>query len=85
MNYHMEDIKVPNSGLQIMHYIPRSQGGLGIYENGALGCVEHHQMMDNGNQGRRAEMLENFKSYLMWHCPGWDESKLTYDKWGFLK
>ena len=69
----------------IMHYIPRSKGGLGIEENGAVGCNYHHFMMDNGKEGRREEMLGIFKEYLMRRYPGWDESKLTYSKWGFLK
>lgn len=69
----------------IMHYIPRSQGGLGIPENGAVGCQWHHNMMDNGNKGKRAEMLSIFRECLKMHYPGWDEKELIYDKWGFLK
>ena len=70
-------------GLQIMHYIPRSQGGLGIPENGAVGCVCHHQMLDNGREG--LEMKALFRNYLMKHYPGWDEKKLVYSKWNFLE
>ncbi len=69
----------------IMHYIPRSQGGLGIPENGAVGCQWHHGMMDNGNKGKRGEMLDIFREYLRGHYPGWDEKGLVYDKWGSLK
>lgn len=68
-----------------MHYIPRSQGGLGIPQNGAVGCQCHHGMMDNGNNGKRQEMLEFFKEYLQRHYPDWDEKELVYDKWKFLK
>ena len=35
----------------IMHYIPRSSLGLGIKQNGAVGCRYHHNMMDNGSSG----------------------------------
>lgn len=69
----------------IMHYIPRSQGGLGIPENGAYGCQWHHEMMDNGNRGKREEMLGIFREYLQGHYPDWDKDKLVYDKWDFLK
>lgn len=67
--------------ISLMHYIPRAKGGLGIPQNGAVGCQWHHQMMDNGNQGRREEMLEIFKNYLRAHYNDWDENKLTYNKW----
>ena len=65
-----------------MHYIPRSRGGLGIPQNGAIGCRYHHQMMDQGSEGRRPEMLGLFAQYLKGLYPEWDESKLIYDKWG---
>ena len=48
-NYHMEESTwYGRQMLSIMHYIPRSKGGLGIVENGALGCAFHHEMLDNG-------------------------------------
>lgn len=65
----------------VMHFVPRAKGGLGIPQNGAVGCQWHHQMMDNGNQGRRKEMLNLFKNYLTKHYKDWDENKLTYNKW----
>ena len=68
----------------VMHYIPRSQNGLGIAQNGAIGCQYHHNLLDNGNKGLREEMLEIFREYLKEHYPDWDEKKLTYSKWGFL-
>ena len=64
----------------IMHYIPRSQGGLGIPENGALGCRYHHRMLDNGSAGRREEMLGIFREYLKGIYPDWNEEKLIYKK-----
>lgn len=43
-------------------------------------------MMDNGyNDGDREEMLGIFKRYLQSKYPGWDEKKLIYNKWSFLK
>lgn len=70
--------------LSVMHYIPRSKNGLGIAQNGAVGCQYHHEMLDNGNMGRREEMLEMFKEYLQEHYPDWNEDELVYSKWRFL-
>ncbi len=67
----------------IMHFIPRSAGGLGIPENGAVGCQWHHEMLDNGNTGRRGEMLQIFEEYLRQQYPYWDRKKLVYSKWNF--
>jgi hypothetical protein len=65
--------------LQVMHYVGRAQGGKGVEENGALGCVYHHQMLDNGLYHN--EMKGLFRSYLKSHYPEWDESALIYNKW----
>lgn len=65
----------------IMHYIPRSQGGLGIPENGALGCNYHHFMLDNGSDSvLRESMKDAFREYLMAHYKGWNEKELIYGK-----
>ena len=64
----------------IMHYIPRSAGGLGIEQNGAIGCQYHHSMLDNGKEGLRPEMLGLFSEYLKQHYPGWSEETLRYVK-----
>lgn len=86
MDYRMEGGDAFTKGIiGIMHYIPRSKNGLGIPENGAIGCQYHHDMMDNGSQGCRKEMLEIFAEYLKSHYPEWDEKKLVYSKWGFLE
>ena len=37
--------------LSVMHYIPRSRGGLGIPQNGAIGCQFHHNMLEKGDVG----------------------------------
>ena len=69
--------------LNVMHYIPRSRNGLGIPQNGALGCYYHHNMLDNGNQGVREEMLEIFREYLRSCYKDWNERDLVYSKWNF--
>ena len=65
----------------IMHYIPRSQGGLGIEQNAAVGCIYHHNLMDNGNKGLRPEMMKIMKEYLERIYQEWNEEELTYSKW----
>lgn len=82
--YHMEC----TSGMlleikDIMHFIPRSQMGLGIEQNGAIGCRYHHDLLDNGNKGLRQEMLGHFEEYLKSRYPGWDKEKLVYRKYDF--
>ena len=80
MRYHMEGTSWFELQIDgIMHYIPRSQGGLGIEQNGALGCKYHHHMLDHGS--RREEMLGFFRQYLQNHYKDWNEKKLIYNKW----
>ena len=64
--------------IEVMHYIPRSQGGRGVEENLACGCSKCHQELDNGadSQGKR----EYFKSYLESQYPDWEEGKLRATK-----
>ena len=86
--YHMppdyDDIfLISLNSYQIMHFVPRSQGGLGAPENLAMGCVYHHDMMDNGSGGRRAEMMQFFEDYLRKHYPGWKKEDQIYRKWRF--
>lgn len=86
MRYRMEKaLWMDLNTFSIMHFIPRSAGGLGIAENGAVGCQYHHDMLDNGNGGYREEMLELFEEYLVSVCDDWDKSKLVYDKWAIFK
>ena len=84
MEYRMEKATwLSQEILSVMHYIPRSKNGLGIPQNGALGCQHHHTMLDNGNEGVREEMLQIFREYLQKHYQDWSEDKLTYSKWNF--
>lgn len=69
-------------GLQIMHVVPRSQLGLGVEQNGVLGCIGHHGMMDNGNGGLRGEMQAMLEAYMQDMYPGWSREAVTYSKYG---
>lgn len=63
-----------------MHIINKSQGGLGIEENGALGCRYHHHLLDNGNQGLRQQMQSDLETYMKSYYHDWNKSKLIYSK-----
>ena len=66
----------------IMHYIPRSQRGLGIEQNGAVGCRYHHMKLDNGNDTTlREAMLATFREHLRRHYGEIDRKELTFSKW----
>ncbi len=86
-----ENIKMPKDFMAdridgVMHYIPRSKGGLGIPQNGALGCRYHHRVLDNGTDREQARILkEYFREYLQNHYPGWNEEDLYFDKWKELE
>ena len=84
MGYHMESTTQAGYIIKsIMHYIPRSKGGLGIEQNGAIGCQYHHELLDNGNKGLREEMLGMFRQYLKSHYSDWKEEELIYKKYNF--
>ena len=65
----------------IMHFIPRSQSGLGVERNGAVGCRYHHTQLDNGNKGLHADMKERFEAYLKKCYPDWNKAELIYQKY----
>lgn len=75
-----EDPAYCRTALQIMHVVPRSQLGMGVEQNGALGCVWHHQMMDNGNRQNREEMLAMLEGRMRRMYPGWSREAVTYRK-----
>lgn len=82
MDYHMERAEQYACSIpDIMHYINKSAGGLGIEQNGVLGCRYHHMLLDNGNKGYRSEMLGIMRAYLQKMYRDWDEKKLYYDKY----
>ena len=60
------------------HYIPRSQGGLGVEENIVTLCPKCHRMYDqSAHRGIYRAMIQ---AHLKSKYPLWDESKLTYQK-----
>ena len=61
------------------HYIPRSQGGLGIAENVVTLCFKCHNRYDHTIE--RKAIRERIRAYLKSKYPEWDESKLYYKKW----
>ena len=82
MGYEMEGAEPYELSLyEMMHVVPRSHGGLGIEQNGVLGCIYHHRMMDNGSGGKRKEMLEICREYLKRCYPGYDFSRVIYTKY----
>ena len=68
------------------HFISRAKGGLGIEENILTACGimtknECHFQFDEGPIEVKEEMRERAREYLKKCYPGWDESKLVYNKW----
>lgn len=78
MLYHMPD--EPQYATDIMHIVNRSQGGLGIEQNGVFGCRFHHNLLDNGNKGLRKEMMQIIEEYMNRHYPDWNKNNLIYHK-----
>lgn len=81
MGYHMPPGE--EFGLRIldpMHIVNKSQGGLGVEQNGVTGCRYHHSLLDNGNRGLRAEMQEIIEDYMEQHYEGWTREVLKYHK-----
>lgn len=79
--YHMESTTKLGYAIQdIMHFIPKSHGGLGVEQNGVLGCRYHHDLLDNGNKGLRTEMLQIMEEHLKSCYTGWSREGLTYKK-----
>lgn len=70
----------PQRATDIMHIVNRSQCGLGIEQNGVFGCRYHHELLDNGNQGLRQEMLGYIESYMKRIYPEWNKEDLVYRK-----
>ena len=62
-----------------MHIVIKSQGGLGVIQNGVEGCRGHHFMMDNGKYG--PELRKIAEDYLKSIYPGWTRESVTHNKW----
>lgn len=81
MWYHMPpEQELSQRILDIMHIVNKSQGGLGVEENGVCGCRYHHQLLDNGNQGLRTDMLRQIEAYMKSRYPGWSRENCIYHK-----
>lgn len=64
------------SSIEIAHFIPRSQNGLGIKENLVVLCKTHHDLMDNSIYQRQ---YRNYVAdYLKSFYNDWNEEKLVY-------
>ena len=68
-------------GLPEAHYIPRSQGGLGIEENIVTLCRSCHNDYDQGGRVAREVLGRKIRDYLRKHYDNWCEYELKYDKW----
>jgi len=62
-----------------MHYIRRSQGGLGIPQNLLTGCRKCHAEFDEGKN--KEYYRQKAKEYLQSIYPDWNEEDLVYNKW----
>ena len=66
-------------GQGFCHYVPRSQGGLGIEQNLVTLCPDCHREMDNGMNGPMLRAI--CEAYLREKYIGWSREKVIYDKW----
>lgn len=60
------------------HYIPRSQGGLGIEENIVTLCRRCHHRLDQTTE--RADLLPLVAEYLDEHYPNFTDDKRRYHR-----
>lgn len=65
----------------IAHIVNRSQGGLGIEQNGVTACRAHHMELDNGNKGWREGMQQYVEEYMKALYPDWNRENLIYRKY----
>lgn len=70
------------------HYIRRSRDGLGIEQNVVTLCVmgeNCHRKYDEGTKEEQEVIRRQIEDHLRKHYPGWDDMKLTYDKFSWLE
>lgn len=80
MGYRVPDTMRHEAGImELMHFVGRGKGGMGIPENLAKGCRYHHRQFDNS--ANRAEMKESFEWYMKEMYPGWEKENVIYHKW----
>lgn len=66
------------AGLPEAHYIPRSQGGLGIEQNIITLCRFCHNKLDQTTE--RGELLERVREHLDLWYPGFPDTDRKYKK-----
>ena len=66
-------------GDPVVHFIAKSQGGLGIEENILTGCSYCHNAYDQTD--RRERYRDKAREYLKSKYPNWNEEDLYYKKW----
>ena len=75
--------------LTYMHFVARSRQGLGIVQNGALGCRLCHTTLDNpiGKKEniKSKEMKLYFTNYLNGFYPTFSDKERKYEKWNLSK
>lgn len=85
MGYHIpQGYPLETQVMDIMHVVPRSHLGLGVEQNGVLGCRYHHTLLDNGNKGLHEEMEGMLHDYMKELYPGWTPETVRYRKWEVL-
>jgi hypothetical protein len=81
---HMDKVPVDSRTiLDPMHVVNKSQQGLGVEQNGVIGCRGHHHLMDNSEFNQ--EMRRMAETYLEVLYPGWTRESVTYSKWKGFK
>ena len=69
-------------GLGVAHvFVSRAKGGLGVKENGALLCQEHHQALDQKNHKWHESIKQYVEDYLKHHYGIIDKQDVIYNKW----
>lgn len=66
------------ANLTVAHYVPRSQGGLGIPQNLVIACWDCHLKLDQSV--RRKKLLLFTKLHLKSKYPDWEKINLKYQK-----
>jgi len=67
-----------NNIFDCAHIVNKSQGGMGVKENGVKSCRFHHHEMDNGNGTHLREYAEEYLTNIY---DNWSKSSVTYSKW----
>ena len=64
--------------LQIMHiFVSRAKGGKGSKENGVLGCIKCHQILDNPIGKEQNKLSQEYKAYCYQYL--FNKEKIVYN------